>query len=375
MFFVSGTLRVTVAAGVLLAAVSLSAAERPDVRQLADEIAGRGWIVFAAHPLEVNQGIEIKRKEERGQSDLYVARPDGSQLRNITNTEELSEYGGRFSPDGKRLLYFRVPKVKQLNHDLWGQFGEVVVADADGSNPQVYGAEGQYPWASWNFDGTQISCLYKSEGKIRIYDVATKKMLREMPNQGIYQQMFWSSDGRQLVGTANVAGRQWNIVAVDLESQKLTVLSRGGAGSCTPDWFPNDPRRVIYSHRIQGITPRLGEQANNYGFTVLMQATTDGKKRDLVFGKLWRHVYFACVSPDGKYVVFSDDVPDTILVGAMHLIRLADTPIVAPEPAFPELKELYPNAKEGPILDLKLPGGAPLRGFEPHWTSAEIGQK
>jgi Tol biopolymer transport system component len=339
---------------------------------LAQEVARRGWIVVSAHPREISQGKLIEKKEARGQLDLYLARPDGSQLRNITNTDECNEYGAQFSPDGKRLLYFRLPAGKEVNHDTWGASGELVIARADGTQPVVQGKSGEFPWATWGPDGRQIACLDKKQSRIRMYDVETKKIVKEMPSQGMYQQMFWSPDGKRLCGTGNMAGRQWNIVSLDLESQRLVLLSRGGVGSCTPDWFQNDPQRVIYSHRINGITPRLGKKINDYGFTMLMQATADGKKRGLVYGRLGKHVYFGCTSPDGKYAIFADDPADGLVVGELHIIRMADTPIIAPQPPFPELNELFPNAKEGPVLDLKLPGGTPLRGFEPHWTRAEL---
>jgi Tol biopolymer transport system component len=360
------------ALALLTAAPLGNAAEDPRAVELANEVARRGWIVFASYPLEL-PGQPVAKKDDRTQTDLYLARPDGSQLRNITGTSEFSEFGGRFSPDGKRLLYRRLPRDKPFSHDTWGAFGQLVVANADGSHAIVQGNEGEYPWACWSPDGRRISCLYKQEGKIRIYDLQTKNALLETPSQGIHQQLYWSGDGKRVCGTANVAGRSWNILAVDLESRKLTLLSRGGVGSCTPDWFQGDPGRVIYSHRIAGITPRLGESVNGYGFTMLMQATADGKKRALVYGRLLRHVYFGCTSPDDKYVVFVDHPSDGPVVSDMHVIRLADTPMVAADPPFPELKELHPEAKDGPVLDLRLPGGRALCGFEPHWTYAEIG--
>jgi len=369
-------LSVAGAGAVLWSAACLSAAEAapkadPGAEALRNEVSTSGWIVFAAHPLEVKRGKVIQEKQDRGQLDLYFARPDGSKLRNITNTGDYHEYGGRFSPDGRKMLYRRLAKGRKLNHDQWGMFGQLVIADADGSSPVVQGADGELPWASWSPDAKRVACLYRRQGVIRIHDLATKKVLKEMPRQGIFQQLYWSPDGRRLVGTANVRGRQWNILSVEIESGKTTLLSR--AFSCTPDWFQKDAARVIHSNRTPGMTTRLSRDANRYGFTVLMQATADGRSRTLVYGRLWKHVYFGCTSPDDRYVIFSDDPQDGLVVGEMHLVRLADTPIVAPEPAFPELKERYPNAKDGPVLDLKLPGGAPLRGFEPHWTYAEIG--
>jgi Tol biopolymer transport system component len=316
----------------------------PEVAKLAKEVATLGWIAFAA-------------KSEKGDYDLFIARPDGSHLKNITNTPESSEFGVRFSPDGKQMLYRRIPRGQEISHDLWGQFGTLLLANADGSNPVAQGKDGELPWASWSPDGREIACLYKSEGKIRIFDFATQRMVREMPRQGIFQQLFWSPDGKSLVGTANLKGQDWNIVSIDLATEKLTLLSRDL--NCTPDWF-NDSRRVIYSSRRPGL-------ADNDGWTMLMQATADGKSRTLVYGERAKHIYFGCTSPDDRYAIFSIMPHDSMIETPMALVRLADTPIIAP--GYPELKELYPGAKEGPVLHLaNLP-----EGFEPHWTRAEIG--
>ncbi|MBM4031061.1 MAG: hypothetical protein FJ291_04665 [Planctomycetes bacterium] len=360
--------------GLALALAScVAGAGAADVEALAKEVASCGWLVFTAHPAEIGGGALIANPAARGQADLYLGRPNGSGLRNITNTKDYTEYGGRFSHDGKRLLYFRIPSSKLISHDQWGAMGELVIANPDGSNPVVQGKEGQFPWAAWGPDDTQIACLRKREGRITVHDLATKRIVKEFPNLGIYQQLGWSPDGKRFCGTANVAGHQWNIVSIDLAKRSLTLLTR--ALNCTPDWFQDDPDRVLYSNRTPGMTPRLGLMVNSYGFTVLMQATADGKSRTLVYGALNKHVYFGCTSPDSKYAVFADDPNDGFIVGELRLVRLADTPIIAPKPPFPELKERCPIARDGPVLDLKLPNGAPLRGFEPHWTYAEIGGK
>lgn len=324
----------------------------PAVEQLAREVGAKGWIVFAA-------------KTPQGDYDLFLSRPDGAHLRNLTQTAQWSEYGGRFSPDAKRLLYRRQPKGPQIhpeegiNHDLWGAMGSLVIADADGSNPAVQGEEGEFPWASWSPDGRQIACLYKREGKIRIFDLATRKPVRELPRQGIFQQLFWSPDGKRLCGTANLDGQDWNIVSLELSTGKTTLLSR--VVNCTPDWFQGDPDRVIYSNR----TPGLG---NEYGWTMLMQATTNGKSRTLIYGERGRHIYYGCTSPDDQYAIFSVPESDGGTDAAMAIVRLADSPIIVPGD-YQELKALYPNAKSGPVLRL------PLTGFEPHWTYAAISRR
>jgi Tol biopolymer transport system component len=246
-----------------------------------------------------------------------------------------------------------------LNHDSWGAKGRLVLANADGSDPQLQGEDGEWPWASWSPDGKQIACLYRREGKISIFDLATKKLLTEMPRQGIFQQMFWSADGRRLCGTANVNGHDWNILGLELGTRKATLLSRGL--NCTPDWFQRDPNRVVYSNRTPGL-------ASNYGWTMLMQATADGTNRALLYGERGRHVYYGCMSPDDQYVIFSCPETDGGTEADLALIRLADAPIIIPDD-YLELRSLYPTARGGPVLRLAQPG------FEPHWTFAEVGAK
>jgi len=352
---------------------SAAETEKPDptAHLLGKEIAEKGWLLFAGHPREIDKGELIRDRKARGPTDLYLCRPDGSQLRPITRTADYSEYGGKFSRDKKKMLYRRLAAGKEINHDLWGMFGELVIADADGSHPNVQGKEGEYPWATWSPDDKQIACLHKKDGKIRIYDLATRKAVKEMPDHGIYQQLFWSPDGKRLVGTANLAGRQWNIVSVDLQSGEATQVSRAasGGGNCTPDWFQRDSGRVIYSTRTGNILPSVGGRANQYGFTFLFQGTADGKSRKMVFARIWKHIYFGCTSPDDKYLVCADDPADTMVVGELRVVRLSDTPIII---GLEDLDELYPGAKQGPVFDLKLPNGTPLRGFEPEWTYAEV---
>src|ERR1019366_2957403 len=204
---------------------------------LAGEVASRGWILFST-------------KTGQGDYDLFLSRPDGSSRRNLTQTPDANEFGGRFSPDGKRMLYRRQARGPAngadtgINHDLWGTKGALVVAKADGSDPQRQGDEGAYPWASWSPDSKQIACLYKREGQIRIFDLATKARVKELPSRGVFQQLFWSPDGKRLCGTANFNGQDWNVVSIDLATGRETLLTR--SLNCTPDWFQRDPNRVIY---------------------------------------------------------------------------------------------------------------------------------
>jgi Tol biopolymer transport system component len=322
------------------------AARDAGTEQLAREVAVRGWIVFSS-------------KTPNGDYDLFAARPDGSALRNLTHTPDSSEYGARLSPSGKKLLYRRVKKGESLNHDVWGALGVLVMANPDGSQPVVQGQEGEWPWASWGADDKLVACLHKREGVIRIYEWETKRVVKELPRQGIFQQLFWSPDGQRLCGTANINGQNWNVVSLELATGKSTLLTR--ELNCTADWFQKDRDRVVYCNRTPGL-------ATDYGWTMIMQATADGKSRSLVYGERGRHVYYGCMSPDDQYVLFSRPESDGGTDATMAIIRLADAPIIVPDD-YKELKALYPQSKGGPVLHL------PHAGFEPQWVAADLGAR
>lgn len=345
--FVKVTLAQLVCACVwLVSGQGTVAADDPEVKKLAVEVGDKGWILYTS-------------KTAAGDYDLFLTRPDGTQARNLTQTPQFSEFGAKYSPDGKKVMYRRTAKGVEVNHDLWGATGVLVIADRDGANPVALGEDGEYPWTSWGTDSQQIASLYKRQGKIRIFDLATKAVVKEFLRQGIFQQLYWSPDGKKLCGTANIEGQDWNIVSIDIATGQSTLLSR--ALNCTPDWFQKDPNRVIYSNR----TPGIGSE---YGFTMLMWARADGKERSLIYGEKGKHIYYGCTSPDDRYAVFSFPESDGGTDAHMAIVRMADAPIIVPED-YKELRELYPAAKSGPVLRLD------LAGFEPQWTFLEAGGK
>jgi Tol biopolymer transport system component len=328
----------------LAVGASASAGEDPRIAALAREVAGKGWIAFSA-------------RGESGTWDIFLCRPDGSALRNLTSTPESEEAAPLFSRDGKKMLFRRIPRGTQISHDLWGFQGKLVISEPDGSKPVEVGADREFAWASWSPDATRIACLTKKD--IQIVDVATKAIVRTLPRQGIYQQLFWSPDGKWFTGTANNAGEQWCVVRMDAETGAVNPVLR--FQSCTPDWFP-DGKRVIFSSRPENQSP-----TNSYGWTQLYAADGEGKNVELVYGEDGYHIYGGALSPDGAYVLFTacpEDGGGSEKEGApLRLLRRSDAPTIA-GPS-PDLRRKHPKTKDGPTLTLH-------RGWEPCWTFAEI---
>lgn len=201
---------------------------------LGREVRDKGWVVYGA-------------RSPKGDWDLFLCRPDGSDVRNITNTPEYSEGAPRFNRDGTKMFYRRYAKGAKIGHDQWGFEGDLMPANADGSGAAAIGRDGDYPWASWSPDGKQIACLTKKG--IQIVELATKKMVREIPRKGMYQQLFWSADGKWFCGVTNNLGEMWTVARMDAATGEINAVNT--FQNCMPDWFA-DSKHVIFSHRPKG---------------------------------------------------------------------------------------------------------------------------
>ena len=211
------------------------------------------------------------------------------------------------------------------------------------------------PWASWSSDGKRLSCLTKKG--IRIVDPASGKVLRKIPRQGVYQQLFRSPDGKWFCGVTNHFGENWTVARIDVATGQINAVHK--FRSCTPDWF-GDSKGLIFSHRP-------GNQ-EGYGFTQLWMTDGDGKDSQLVYGQDGRHIYGGALSPDDRYVLMTAGPKDGSGAdkdgGAIGIMRLADVPTIGG--ASEALRKVHGKTKDGPVVWLS-------KGWEPHWTYANVG--
>jgi len=338
----SGKLRrgSSIALSLLMLNASVGSAADNAAAALAAEVETKGWIVFPA-------------RSEKGDWDLFLIRPDGSQRRNLTNTPDANESYPLFSRDGTRLLFRRLVRAETIDGNDYGRQGVPMVANNDGTNAKVIGGEGDLPWASWSPDGKEFACL--SLKGVTFADAMTGKVTRTLKRNGFFQQLTWSPDGAWLSGVSNSFGAAWSVARMNASTGETNAVST--TDNCTPDWFP-DGKRLIFSNR-HASDVALGKA----GWTQLWMADADGKAPRLVYAEDGRHIYGGHVSPDGKYVLFTGNPKedgDPANGGApMALMRLADAPIIGGDSAV--LRKLYPQAKSGPVLQ-------PPNRWEPCWT-------
>ena len=232
------------------------------VRRLAEEVRATGWIVFSA-------------RSSAGDWDLFACRPDGSSLRNLTNTPEYNEAWPQISRDGRRMLYRRLPRRENIDGNHYGAQGELVLAKSDGNGPQVLGASGEYPWASWSPDGRQIACL--SVKGISLVDLATRQVVRTMPREGFLSAV-------DLVARRQMALRRGQFVRHRLERGPL-----GGRHGCGQR---RQPRGLLHAGLVSRrprnrlLQPAAGPKDKQ---RVRLDAALDGRCRGpLASARLWR---------------------------------------------------------------------------------------
>lgn len=310
-----------------------------EIAQLASELHAQGWLVFSS-------------KTDRGDWDLFRMRPDGTDRRKFVDMLDFNEGGARFSPDGKCVLFYRLPTADELQNNEYGT-GELVVARADGSEPAVMGKD--FHWATWGSDSRQLACL--TPKGIQIVDLATRRIVRQIPRQGIVSQLSWSPDGHWFTGTADHLGPYWNIARLSADTGEIRAASETDRYNCTPDWVA-DSRRIVYA---RGIIPEQPGRAE------LWVAGLEGQPPQPLYAEEGHHIYGACASPDMKYLLFTRSVADLTKVDqkdtTMAIVRWSDTPMVGDKGE--TLRRRFPDARTGPRLDLG-------PGWEPCWTALDL---
>jgi len=136
----------------LLAAGAEPAAEKPAAAAVSD----RRWRRWPRRSTE--RAGSPSRPVSQGRLDLFLMKPDGSKLRNITSSPS-STRPARFSADGKKLLWRRIPREETYDGNRHGMQGALVIAAGDGSGAEVMGKDGELPWASWSPDGKSVATL------------------------------------------------------------------------------------------------------------------------------------------------------------------------------------------------------------------------
>lgn len=165
--------------------------------------------------------------EREGKRDLYLADADGSNLAQLTDTENANEHDAHFSPDGSLLAY-----AVSLEDGSALDVMELATGEARryvSSTERLYGLD-------WSPDGTRIAYTDtpndtpndNPDGNAELYllDVSAGKNRRLTHNDDYDHMPVWLPDGNALMFSSYASGRE-QIYVLDLESGDVRPFPSG----------------------------------------------------------------------------------------------------------------------------------------------------
>jgi TolB protein len=195
--------------------------------------------------------------------DIYTARPDGSDLRRLTNRRGY-DAEATISPDGRSIVF-----TSDRDGDL-----DIYVMDADGSNVRRLTTEPGY-------DG---GAFFSADGSKIIYRARHPETEQEL------------ADFRRLLATNRIRPGQLDIYVMDADGSNKRRITNSGAANFAP--FPHpDGRRIIFSSNMHD--PR----GRNFDLYIINMDGT-GLERVTTYPDFDG---FPMFSPDGRRLVFASN--------------------------------------------------------------------
>jgi TolB protein len=168
------------------------------------------------------------------QEDLFVVRPDGSGLRQLTNDAFRDRYP-RWSPDGSRLFF---------QSDRGGTYGIWSLrADGSGLEPVTRASDGTVAYPAVSPDGRWLAVILPGRGGALVDLALPLEQRHPVPfpprveTRELFDAVSWSPDGKWLAGAAETQGARSlpGIVLYSPASRSYTRLTDRGE---VPVWMP-----------------------------------------------------------------------------------------------------------------------------------------
>jgi Tol biopolymer transport system component len=233
--------------------------------------------------------------------DVFAMNVDGSNVVTVAGDPAGSEFDGAWSPDGEWIVYR--DSTRGINEN-----DEIFVARADGSERRNITNHPANDWGpDWSPDGSRI--VFNSDrdgGLLRGYLVKPDgSNLRAIDVDAWFEYPSFSPDGSKVVFEGHEAF-DYDVYVADLASGAVTPLTDNAVQDGWPVWSPDGATIAFTSVRDDcAFVPAAqecwrGDEVGEHRDTWLMNADGSNQRRVTPEGG-----QFVAWSPDGKYLLIS----------------------------------------------------------------------
>lgn len=249
-----------------------------------------------------------------GDYDVYTMRPDGSDLKNLTNSPGVDDYHVHVSLDGSQIVFERAPAVA-FAADIW-------VMNADGSGlRQITNDPANDRHPSWHPDGERIVFMSNRDGgdfDLYVVDAADGTGLVQLTNAPATEaRPKYSPDGSKIVytkrqDTGDFSGFSIHVMGADgRNDRQITPDAMEAAGN---DWS-SDGNRIAFHDNYCRTCP----SSNIW----VVKANGRGMKQ-LTFDSGGAYSQEPTWSPDGRRLTFERGA-DPLSMTDIHVMKADGT--------------------------------------------------